>query len=178
MERAKERVAIMLNNVGHSAVIDFGCVGFRILWIKFKFSRVKICVVVGYGPSEGDGEERDRFCNNMDRVLDKVDNGYRVSNLGDLNGCIGDRVRTGISGAFGVPGENDTGRRVVDFCAESGLCIVNTYFEHRSLHEYTRVAKGQDGVKVKSMIVLVLVKKDMLHYVPLRSLLYCVTSGY
>ena len=24
---------------------------------KFKFSRVKVCVVVGYGPSEGDGEK-------------------------------------------------------------------------------------------------------------------------
>ena len=36
-------------------------------------------------------------------------------------------------------------------------------FEHKSLHKYTRVAKGQDGVEVKSMIDLVLVKKDMLH---------------
>ena len=42
----------------------------------------------------------------------------------------------------------------------------NTYFEHKSLHKYTRVARGQHGVKVKSMIDLVLVKKDMIHYVP------------
>ena len=41
----------------------------------------------------------------------------------------------------------------------------NTYFEHRSLHKYTRVARDQDGVEVKSMINLVLAKKDMLHYV-------------
>ena len=58
MERAKEGVAILLNDVWHSAVVDFGCVSCIILWIKFKFSRVKICEVVGYGPSE-DGEERD-----------------------------------------------------------------------------------------------------------------------
>ena len=31
-----------------------------------------------------------------------------------------------------------------------------------SLHKYTRVARGQDGVEVKSMIDLVLVKKDFL----------------
>ena len=43
--------------------------------------------------------------------------------------------------------------------------MVNTYFEHRSLHKYTRVPRGQDGMEVKSMIDLVLVKKDMLHYV-------------
>ena len=40
----------------------------------------------------------------------------------------------------------------------------NTYFEHKSLHKYTRVAKGQDGVEVKSMIDLVLVKKDILRF--------------
>ena len=39
-----------------------------------------------------------------------------------------------------------------------------TYFEHRNLHKYTRVVRGP-GVKVKSMIDLVLVKKDMLHHV-------------
>ena len=29
-----------------------------------------------------------------------------------LNGWIGDRVRAGITGAFGAPGENDNERRV------------------------------------------------------------------
>ena len=47
-----------------------------------------------------------------------------------------------------------------------GLCVGNiTYFKHRSLHKYTRVAMGQDGVEVKSMIDLLMVKKDMLRYV-------------
>ena len=41
----------------------------------------------------------------------------------------------------------------------------NTYFKHRSLYKYTRVARGQDGVEIKSMIDLVLVKRDRLRYV-------------
>ena len=49
----------------------------RILWIKLKFSRVKFCVVLWYGPNDGGGEERDRFLNNMDRTLDSVGNGYK-----------------------------------------------------------------------------------------------------
>ena len=36
---------------------------------------------------------------------------------GNVYGWIGDRMRTGINGAFRVPGENDNGRRV-EFCAE------------------------------------------------------------
>ena len=37
----RERVAILLNDVWHSAGVKFGFVSSRILWIKFKFSRVK-----------------------------------------------------------------------------------------------------------------------------------------
>ena len=37
-----------------------------------------------------------------------------------------------------------------------------TYFEHKSLHKYTRVVSGQDVVEIMSMIYLVIVKKDML----------------
>ena len=55
--------------------------------------------------------------------------------------------------------------KVMEFCAERRLSLGNTYFKHRSLRKYIRVARGQDGVELKSMIYLVLMKKDMLHYV-------------
>ena len=32
VERDREGVAILLNDVWHSAVVEFGCVGYRILW--------------------------------------------------------------------------------------------------------------------------------------------------
>ena len=95
--------------------------------------------------------------------MDKVGNLYTLCMLGDLDRWIGDRVRAGVTGAFGVLGENENWRGGVEFCAERGLLV--TYFEHKSLHKYTRVARDQDRVEVKSMIYLVLVKMDMLHFV-------------
>ena len=118
-------MAILLNYVWHIAVIDFGCVKSKILWTEYKFSRVKVCVVVEYGPNEGDSEERESLWNYFDRIVDRVGNGYRLCILGDLNGWIGNTVRAGITSAFGVPRENDNGRRVVEFCAERGLCVGN-----------------------------------------------------
>ena len=94
--------------------------------------------------------------------MDSIGNGYRLCFLGDLNGWIGDRTRADIAGAFGVSGENDNGRRVVEFCEERGLCVGNTYFKHRGLHKYTRVARDRDGVEIKIMIDLALVKRDMM----------------
>ena len=122
-------------------------------------------MVVGYGPTEGDGEERDRFWNDMGRNLDSEGSGYSLCILGDLNSWIGDRTRAGITGAFGVPGENDNSIKAAEFCEERGLGVGNTYFKHRSVPKYTRVAMCQKSVKIKSMIHLVLVKIDMLRYV-------------
>ena len=50
----------------------------------------------------------------MTCTLDSVGNGYRFCTLGDINGWIGNRTRAGITGAFGILGENDNGRRVVE----------------------------------------------------------------
>ena len=46
-----------------------------------------------------------------------------------------------------------------------GSCVWVTYFEHKNLHKYSRVARGQDGEEIKSMIDLALIKKDMLRFV-------------
>ena len=50
MERAKEGEAVQLKDVWHRAVEEHGCVSSRIIWIKFTFSRVKVCVVVRVRP--------------------------------------------------------------------------------------------------------------------------------
>ena len=85
-----------------TALINFRCVRSKILWVKFRYSRVKLRLVVGYGPIEGNSEEGNIFWNDLDKVADRVGNGYRLCVVGDLNGWIADIVRGGIIGAFGV----------------------------------------------------------------------------
>ena len=52
----------------------------------------------------------------------------------------------------------------MEHCEEREFCVGNTYFKHIRLHKYTRVARGRDDMEIKSMIDLVLVKRDMLRY--------------
>ena len=71
--------------------------------------------------------------------MDRVVNGYGLCVLGDLNRWIGDKVRAGITSSFGAPGEQDNERRVGEFCAERGLCVGNTYCDHK----FAYVHKGR-----------------------------------
>ena len=95
---------------------------------KFKFKKVKVCVVASYGPSEGsDDDECMKFWNDMKETLERVSGGFRIIVLCDLNGWVGDRKRDGITGGYGVEGEIENGKKVIDFCAEKGMCISNKY---------------------------------------------------
>ena len=100
-------------------------------------------MVVVNGLTERGAKEREKSWNDFGRVVDGVSNEYKLYVLGDLNGWVGDIMSAVIIGAFKVAGENDDGRRVIDLCAERELCVGNAYFEHKSLHKYTRVARGQ-----------------------------------
>src|SRR5678816_3426857 len=47
-ERGREGVAILMSDLWYKAMVDFVCVSPRILMVKFKFEKVKVCVVVTY----------------------------------------------------------------------------------------------------------------------------------
>ena len=43
--------------------------------------------------------------------------------------------------------------------------MVNIYFKEISLHKYTSLARNQGGVKIMSIIDLMLITRDILQYV-------------
>ena len=49
------------------------------MYIKFNFARIKLCVVVVYGPRKDDDGEVERFWNGSDWIWteERVGNGYR-----------------------------------------------------------------------------------------------------
>ena len=60
--------------------------------------------------------------------------------------CDGDRMRDIIIVTFGVPNENG---KVIEFFAERGLCIGNTYFKHKSKYKWRESFSMIDLVLVR-----------------------------
>ena len=56
------------------------------------------------GSSESDVEKRERFWNDLDRLVERVGNGCRFCVIGTLNGYVGDKVRVYIADTFGALG--------------------------------------------------------------------------
>ena len=49
--------------------------------------------------------------------------------LGDLNARVGDGEVEGVVGKYGVPGENESGERLLGMCVEQELLIGNSFFQ-------------------------------------------------
>ena len=117
--KAQKGVTVLMSDKCCKSLMNVEYKSARVLFAKFRFARVKVCVILVYGAVNGASEyERESFWNEVERTVDEVGNSYRVIVMGDLNGWGGDVECEGITGKHGVPGVNENGQKVVDFCAE------------------------------------------------------------
>ena len=77
-------------------------------------------ICCAYGPGcERSEEKRDEFWNELARCVDGLSTRNYVVVLGDLNARVGDGEVESVVGKYGVPGENESGKRLLDTCDES-----------------------------------------------------------
>ena len=62
-----------MNDFWHSGVVGYRRVCSRHLWLRVRFSKVKLFVVVVYDPTEGDVQQREKFW-----VVDRVGDWCRL----------------------------------------------------------------------------------------------------
>ena len=118
----------------------------RLMWVRVRKSRECWAFVSIYGPGcERSEEERDEFWNELTRCVDGLSTRNYVVVLGDFSARVGDGEVEGIIGKYGVPGENESGERLLDMCVEQELVIVNSFLKKKGINKCTwiRVANGR-----------------------------------
>ena len=57
--------------------------------------------------------------------------------IGDWNAKVGSQETSGVTGKFGLGIWNKAGQRLIEFCQENALVIVNTLFQQHKRRLYT-----------------------------------------
>ena len=57
--------------------------------------------------------------------------------IGDWNAKVGSQETPGVTGKFGLGVRNEAGQRLIEFCQENALVIVNTLFQKHKRRLYT-----------------------------------------
>ena len=80
--------------------------------------------------------------------------------LGDFNAQVGIDKATwkGVIGQHGDPDINKNGGCLLQFCATTRLCILNTFFEHKRTQKYTWY---RDSLRQRSPIDFCIVSADL-----------------
>ena len=139
--RGKEGCAILMSGRVWKCVTDYGRKGTRIVWVKCKIGLVKYAWVSVYAPvnmkTVKGKNEMMKFWNDLNECIKCFEIGRRVIVMGDMNARVGDESVEEVVGKWGVPGRNENGEWLVDVCAERGLFLANTFFQHKMIHRYT-----------------------------------------
>ena len=160
--RAREGVALLLSEWMENKVVEWKEVSSRLMWVRVRMGRECWAFVSVYGPGcERSEEERDEFWNDLTRCVDGLTTRNYVVVLGDLNARVGDGEVEGVVGKYGVPGENESGERLLNMCVEQELVIGNSFFKKKEINKYTWIRVANGRVIERALMDYVLITKRM-----------------
>ena len=105
--------------------------------LKLKVLDRSLCLFQVYAPNAT--SEYRTFGNEVNDALLQVSPTESTVLMGDFNAHVGTDTYLwkGAIRKHRVTGLNENGRYLLQLCCSNGLCIMNTFFQHREVHKYT-----------------------------------------
>ena len=105
------------------------------------FPRQSICITIiqVYDPTNNAEEtEVEWFCEDLQDLLELTPKKDVLFIIGDWNAKVGSQETPGVTGKFGLGIRNEAGQRLIEFCQENTLVIVNLVQQQkRRLYTWT-----------------------------------------
>ena len=127
----------------------------RICMVKIKQEKddQNIIFISAYAPTNPNSikypEQRDKFYESLDSVVQSVNKRDLLIIAGDLNAKTGSEVENypDVLGKFGKGMVNENGMALLEFCSRNGLVLTNTKFQHKMAHITTWEAPERKNAK-------------------------------
>ena len=98
-----------------------------VISVHFQGKSFSITVIQLYAPNNNAEEaEVERFYEELQDLLELTPKKDVLFTIGDWNANVGSQEIPGVTGKFGLGGQNEAGQRLTEFCQEKALVRVNT----------------------------------------------------
>ena len=112
--------------------------------VRFRGKPFSITVIQVYAStSNAEEAEVERFCEDLQDLLELTPQKDVLFIIGDWNAKVGSQETPGVIGKFGLGVQNEAGQKLIEFCQENALVIANTLFQQHKRRLYTWTS--QDG---------------------------------
>ena len=96
-----------------------------------------ITVTQVYAPtSNAEETEVERFCEDLQDLLELTPKKDVLFIIGDWNANVGSQETPGVTGKFGLGMQNEAGQRLIEFCQENALVTASTFFQQHKRRLY------------------------------------------
>ena len=131
-------IAIIVNKRVQNAVLGCNLKNKRMNSVRFQGKPFNITVIEVYAPaSNAEEAEAERFYEDLQDLLDFTPKKDVLFIIGDWNAKVGSQETPGVTGKFGLGVQNEAGQRLIEFCQENALVMVNTLFQQHKRRLYT-----------------------------------------
>jgi len=104
---------------------------------------------------ESDDNQKENFYSKLCSITENINIRKEVILIGDLNARTGSKQNDSVTGPHGELVTNGNGSRLMEYCEQYGLRIMNGFFQHQNVHRYTWSHKTR---QLKSIIDYVIIK--------------------
>jgi len=109
-----------------------------------------LCILGIYAISDDENTVvKEDFFWKLNEVIAEIGNSKELLIAGDFNSRTGKKTDNLVVGLFGEEVINDNGDKLIDICEQNFLKILNRYFQHKKIHQYTW---HQDKQQLRSII--------------------------
>ena len=106
--------------------------------VHFQGKPFNITVIQVYAPtSNAEEAEVEQFYEDIQDLLELIPQKDVLFIIGDWNAKVGSQEIPAVAGKFGLGVQNEAGQRLIEFCQENALVIVNTLFQQHKRRLYT-----------------------------------------
>ncbi|XP_013786828.1 craniofacial development protein 2-like [Limulus polyphemus] len=157
-QQAVNGVGMMISKTADKALVEWKPVDERILTARFVTSQSRLTIVQSYAPTEtADEVVKDSFYERLQETVDGVHRYDILMVMGDFNTKMSPERINGMVGPFASsPVTNENGDRFRTFSNVNGLCIGNSFFQHKRIHRWTW--RSPDG-QIKNEIDYICISK-------------------
>ena len=132
-------VALIVNKRVQNAVLGYNLKNDRMISVRFQGKPFNITVIQVYATTTN-AEEAERFCEDLQDLLELTPSKDVLFIIGDWNAKVGSQAIPGVTGKFGLGVQNESGKILTEFCQENTLSIANTLFQQHKRRLYTRTS--------------------------------------
>ena len=128
----------MVNKRVRNAVFGCSLKNDRMISVRFQGKPFNITVIQVYAPtSNAEEAEVERFCEDLQDLLELIPQKGVLFIIGDWNANAGSQETPGVIGKFGLGVWNEVGQMLIEFWQENTLVIPNTLFQQHKRTFYT-----------------------------------------